>query len=72
MSYLAENVHALEETEEDTDPGEGERDNELPAEASEVLDAVRDLQHMVSETTQIYIISHDGTVLYIVIYILIL
>jgi len=47
---LAKNGDALEEAEEDADPSYGERDDELPPQAAQVVDTVGQLQHVTPAT----------------------
>lgn len=49
-TYLAETGHALDEHEEDDDPGDAEARRQPPVEAAQVLDPVRHVQHPVTET----------------------
>ena len=47
-AYLAQAVHALEETEEDGEPGDGQADDELPADRAQLFHTRRYLQHLVA------------------------
>lgn len=51
--YLAKDGHAFEETEEDTDPGKGQSDQQLPAQSSEVLNTICQLKYMSPENLKL-------------------
>ena len=57
--YLAQAVHALEETEEDGEPGDRQADDELPANRAQLFHARRYLQHLVAVTQTQHVVTAD-------------
>ena len=51
QSYLSWGLDALEEAAEDDDPGDEQSDDELLPDAADLLDAVRNLEHVTAETS---------------------
>ena len=49
-THSSRRLDALAEAEEDDEPGESQTAQQRPADAAHVLDAIRDLQHVASET----------------------
>ena len=45
-THSSRRLHAFDETEENNDPGERQTAEQLPADARQVINAVRDLQHV--------------------------
>ena len=54
--HLSKDLDPLEETEEDKDPGQGQSDEQLPAEVAQFINAWRQLQHMAPGTHALSIV----------------